>query len=204
MKLDVQRFVGSNEFSSLTMNVMGKVPRHKFVPIEQMILAYENHPLPIGHGQTISQPYIVALMTDILDIEKEHCILEIGTGSGYQAAILSELADEVYSIEVVKELEDQAKLRLQKLGYNNVHTRLGDGYYGWIEHAPYDSIIVTAVSKDIPPPLIDQLKSNGKMIIPIGTPDSPQNLILVEKDSEGEIHSRHVLPVRFVPLTGNH
>ncbi len=204
VKLDVLRFVGSNEFSSSTMKAMETVPRHRFVLVEQQIVAYENHPLPIGYGQTISQPYIVAFMTDILHIDAKHRILEVGTGSGYQAAILSEVAQEVYSIEVIKELADKAKRRLQEIEYTNVHTKLGDGYYGWDEYAPYDGIIVTAVSEKVPPPLVEQLKNNGRMIIPIGTEYTPQNLVLLTKNSKGITHTEHVLPVRFVPLTGRH
>lgn len=204
IRLDVLRFVGSNEFSHSTMDAMATVPRHRFVLAEQQIIAYENHPLPIGYGQTISQPYIVAFMTDILHIDSKHRILEVGTGSGYQAAILSEVAQEVYSVEVIQALADKAKCRLQEIKYTNVHTKLGDGYYGWDEYAPYDGIMVTAVSEKVPPPLVEQLKNNGRMIIPIGTEYSPQNLVLLTKNSKGITHTKHVLPVRFVPLTGKH
>lgn len=198
------RFTGSKAFSSRVMDAMRNVPRHRFVPPELRASAYDNRPLPIGHGQTISQPYIVALMSDLLALEPHHRVLEIGTGCGYQTAVLAKLAAEVYSIEVVKPLAEIAARRLQELGYHNAHTRIGDGYYGWPEHAPYDGIIVTAAGPQVPEALPEQLKPGGRMVIPIGTPYSNQNLLLITKDTDGDLHERTVLPVAFVPLTGDH
>jgi protein-L-isoaspartate(D-aspartate) O-methyltransferase len=186
------------------LEAMRRVARHEFVPESEKAHAYENRPLPIGYGQTISQPYIVAVMTDLLDLHKDGSVLEVGTGSGYQAAILAECVKEVYTVEIIPELGQQAKKRLSRLNYSNVEVRLGDGYYGWKEHAPFDGIIVTAASSSIPPPLIDQLKPKGKMVIPVGGPFMVQQLMLVEKSEDGKIRSRQLLPVMFVPLTGNH
>jgi protein-L-isoaspartate(D-aspartate) O-methyltransferase len=186
------------------IDAMGKVERHRFVPSRMRRYAYENRPLPIGHGQTISQPYIVAIMTDLLDINASSRVLEIGTGSGYQAAVLAEIAKEVYSVEVIGELGISAAKTLKALGYNNIKTRIADGYYGWEEYAPYDAIIVTAASGAIPPPLLKQLKSGGKMMIPVGGFSRVQQLVLVSKDRNGTITTRQILPVRFVPLTGKH
>jgi len=186
------------------LDAMARVPRHEFVPSNLVDLAYANRPLPIGHGQTISQPYIVAIMTDLLDIEAGHRILEIGTGSGYQAAVLAELNTRVWSIEIIEALGRQAQTRLQRLGYDNIDVRIGDGYYGWTEHAPFDAIIVTAAGNHIPPPLLQQLKPGGKMIIPVGSPFSTQQLILITRSENDEFITRQVLPVRFVPLTGDH
>jgi protein-L-isoaspartate(D-aspartate) O-methyltransferase len=191
-------------FSDPVMNAMASVPRHEFVPPNMRDKAYENRPLPIGNGQTISQPYIVALMTDMLGTKPEHRVLEIGTGSGYQAAILAQLVDHVYSIEIVEELGNTSKQVLSKLGYDNVSTRVADGYNGWPEHAPFDSIIVTAAISHIPPPLVRQLKKGGRMLIPVGTRFQTQHLTLVEKGSNGEITTRQILPVYFVPFTGGH
>jgi len=179
---------------------MKKVPRHEFVPAEYIDEAYEDRPVPIGYGQTISQPYIVALMTQLLSPERTDKILEIGTGSGYQAAILAEIIDSVFTIEIVKPLAQSASGRLKKLGYRNVQVLWADGYYGWQEHAPFDGIIVTAAAEHIPPPLIQQLRDGGKMVIPVGHPLLTQNLIIVEKKS-GRITTRTIAPVRFVPLT---
>ncbi|MDX1296261.1 MAG: protein-L-isoaspartate(D-aspartate) O-methyltransferase, partial [Sulfurimonadaceae bacterium] len=159
------RYLGKEHLDSAVVDAMGKVPRHEFVPIVHRMRSYVNKPLPIGHGQTISQPYIVAIMTDLIEPRSDMRVLEIGTGSGYQAAVLAEVAKEVYSIEVIPELARSAGKRLDKLGYENVKTRTGDGYYGWEEHAPYDAIVVTAAAGNIPPPLIEQLKPGGKMII---------------------------------------
>lgn len=186
------------------MTAMGKVPRHLFVPHSQRHNAYENRPLPIGHGQTISQPYIVAIMTDLLKPARQHKILEVGTGSGYQAAILAELVDSVYSIEIIKALGESASERLTRMGYKNVDVRIGDGYYGWEEHAPFDAIVVTAAASHIPPPLIAQLKPGGRMMIPIGSRFLVQELLLVEKSNDGKLSTRQILPVAFVPLTGKH
>ena len=181
---------------------MGRVPRHRFVPDGEGYGAYYNHPLPIGHGQTISQPYIVALMTDLLQLDKEDTVLEVGTGSGYQAAILSELAGKVYSIEIVAPLAERAAKLLRELGYANVEVRAGDGHAGWPEHAPYDSIIVTAAPDEVPQALIAQLKPGGRMAIPVGEGWFAQELLLITKDIDGISHRRDILPVRFVPLTG--
>jgi protein-L-isoaspartate(D-aspartate) O-methyltransferase len=179
---------------------MGRVPRHEFVPAEQLRAAYEDAPLPIGHGQTISQPYIVAYMTEILRIESGDRVLEVGTGSGYQAAILAELAKDVVSIEIIKPLAQAAAERLQRLGYRNITVLHGDGYFGWESAAPYDAIIVTAAATHVPPPLIAQLKPGGRMAIPVGETWA-QNLLLIEKDKDGKLTTRNLLPVRFVPLT---
>ncbi|HSM99057.1 MAG TPA: protein-L-isoaspartate(D-aspartate) O-methyltransferase [Gallionella sp.] len=183
---------------------MEKVERHRFVPDDLAAVAYLNRPLPIGYGQTISQPFIVALMTDLMDVSAGDRVLEIGTGSGYQAAILAELAGAVYSIEIVAPLGEQAGERLKALGYRNVQTRVGDGYYGWPEAAPFDAIIVTAAASHVPPPLLRQLKPGGRMVIPLGTQFMTQYLMLVEKRQDGSVTTRQILPVRFVPLTGGH
>ncbi|MBN2428670.1 MAG: protein-L-isoaspartate(D-aspartate) O-methyltransferase [Deltaproteobacteria bacterium] len=186
------------------MAAIATVPRHEFVPPRQKTLAYLNRPLPIGHGQTISQPYIVAVMTDLLNLSPTGKVLEVGTGSGYQAAVLAELAAEVFTIEIIRPLGEDAGERLARLGYKNVQVRIGDGYYGWKEEAPFDAIVVTAAASHIPPPLIQQLKSGGIMVIPVGTPFMTQQLLLVTKEDEEKTTVRQILPVRFVPLTGKH
>ncbi len=186
------------------LRVMSDTPRHLFVPEELQDRAYENRPLPIGYGQTISQPYIVAIMTDLIDPQPGDRALEIGTGSGYQAAVLSRLVSQVYSMEIVEPLGEEATARLRKLGYDNVEVKIGDGYFGWETHAPYDIIIVTAAASHIPPPLVKQLKPGGRMIIPVGSRFMTQQLLLVDKDEEEELSVRQILPVRFVPLTGEH
>jgi len=201
---DTTRYIGRPALNERVMSAMGTVPRHEFVPPSMQSSAYENRPLSIGHGQTISQPYIVALMTDLVDLDEQDTVLEIGTGSGYQAAILSELVHKVYTIEIVEALGLSAAKRLQKLGYNNVETRLGDGYYGWPEQGPFDAIVVTAASSHIPPPLVQQIKPGGIMLIPVGSQFQVQQLTLVRKDEKGDVITRQVLPVRFVPLTGQH
>ena len=183
------------------MNVMRTVPRHLFVPEDLRSAAYANRPLPIGHGQTISQPYIVALMTDLLRVEPTDVVLEVGTGSGYQAAVLSPLVKQVHTVEIIAPLARQASARLQSLGYRNVTVRHADGYNGWKEAAPYDAIIVTAAATHIPPPLVQQLKPGGRMIIPVGAPFATQSLMVVEKTAAGKVRTRSVLPVTFVPLT---
>ncbi len=180
--------------------IIGRVPRHLYVPASQRRDAYENRPLGIGYGQTISQPYIVALMTTLARPRAGQKVLEIGTGSGYQAAVLAETGVMVYSIEIVEPLARQAAPRLR--AYRNVATRVGDGYYGWREHAPFDAIVVTAAAASIPPPLIAQLRRGGRMVIPVGASFNTQTLMLVEKDAQGRVRTRQVLPVRFVPLTG--
>lgn len=182
-----------------TLNAMRTVERHLFVPSINRDRAYEDRPLPIGYGQTISQPYIVAYMTDLLDVESGDTVLEIGTGSGYQAAVLAEIVSQVYTIEIIEKLGLSAKERLNNLKYNRVEVKIGDGYYGWEEHAPFDAIVVTAASEYIPPPLIDQLKDGGKMIIPIGSPFSVQTLMLVKKSGE-KITTHNLMLVRFVPF----
>ncbi|MCK5110590.1 MAG: protein-L-isoaspartate(D-aspartate) O-methyltransferase [Arcobacteraceae bacterium] len=186
------------------INAINDVPRHKFVPFYNRLNAYDNRPLPIGHGQTISQPYIVAIMTDLLDLKSSDKVLEIGTGSGYQAAILAQIVKEVYSIEVIEPLGLEARKRLKSLGYKNIKTSIADGYYGWKEYGPYDAIIVTAAAGHIPPPLLKQLKPEGKMIIPVGSFMFVQQLILIQKDQKGDLTTRQIMPVRFVPLTGKH
>ncbi len=182
------------------MAALGRVPREKFVPAAMQAAAYDNGPLSIGHGQTISQPYIVALMTDLLEPGADDRVLEIGTGSGYQTAILSCLAKAVYTVELIPELGEVAAERLAGLNYSNIHYRIGNGYEGWPEHAPYDAIMVTAAAPEIPPALIEQLKPGGRLVIPVGRQYMPQELMLVEKDAGDAIHSRGVLGVAFVPL----
>lgn len=184
------------------LNAMRQVPRDAFVPEDVKALAYDDTPLPIGYSQTISQPFIVALMTDLLDVGPDDTVLEIGTGSGYQAAVLSPLVDRVYSIEIVPELGERAAASLEEQGFENVETRVADGYYGWPEAAPFDGIVVTAAAGQIPPPLVEQLEPGGRIIIPIGTPFSAQMLMLVEKQEDGSITTRQILPVQFVPFTG--
>ncbi len=181
------------------LEAMKKVERHRFVPEEYADSAYEDHPLPIGHGQTISQPFIVAYMTEAAETSREEKVLEIGTGSGYQAAILGEVAKEVYTIEIIPELAERARRILNELGYKNVHAKAGNGYEGWAEHAPYDSIVVTAAPDEVPRALVDQLAVNGKMVIPVGT--MRQDMMIVTKTLGGVIEKR-TMPVRFVPMTG--
>jgi protein-L-isoaspartate(D-aspartate) O-methyltransferase len=183
------------------LKAMRSTPRHLFVPEDRMSSAYEDRPLPIGNGQTISQPYIVAYMTEILQPDGSGTVLEVGTGSGYQAAVLSPLYRKVYTIEIIPELAE-SKARLRDLGFSNVEVRTGDGYAGWPDKAPFDAIIVTAAAGHIPPPLISQLKAKGRMVIPVGSPSMIQHIILVEKDQKGNITTKSLLPVRFVPLTG--
>jgi len=198
------RETGRQAFNPRVMQTIASIERHEFVPGDLEPSAYENRPLPIGYGQTISQPYIVALMTDFLDLDSDDVVLEVGTGSGYQAAVLSDLVKQVYSIEIIAPLAQLAKTRLYRLGFNNVTTRLADGYYGWEEHAPFDAIVVTAAAGHVPPPLIDQLRPGGRMVIPVGSRFFVQQLLLVEKTMDGKVKTRQVLPVRFVPLTGEH
>lgn len=197
-------YLNKQVLDPLVMQAIGKVLRHEFVPVNERRFAYLNRPLPIGHGQTISQPYIVAVMTDLLRPAPDHRVLEIGTGSGYQAAILAELVKDVYSIEIIEPLGQQAKRRLIDLGYKNISTKIGDGYYGWEDEAPFDAIVVTAAASHIPPPLIKQLKVGGRMVIPVGSQFMTQQLLLVSKDEDNKITTRQILPVQFVPLTGKH
>ncbi len=194
--------IGRRELDERVMRIMGSVPRHEFVPEDSVNRAYLNRPLPIGHGQTISQPYIVALMTDLLDVGESATVLEIGAGSGYQAAVLARLVKEVHSIEIIEPLAASCRERMERLGFENVTIYEGDGYYGLPDHAPFDAIIVTAAASYIPPPLVRQLKPGGRMVIPVGPSFSVQQLMVVEKDEKGGISTRQVLPVQFVPLTG--
>jgi protein-L-isoaspartate(D-aspartate) O-methyltransferase len=192
---------GEEALNEDVMRSLGTVKRHEFVPARQKPFAYENRPLPIGHGQTISQPYIVALMTDLIEPSRDDVVLEIGTGSGYQAAILAKLVKHVYSIEIIEVLADEARARLGRLGYNNVTTKLADGYYGWEEHAPFDAIVVTAAASHVPPSLVQQLRPGGRMIIPVGGRFMTQQLLLLEKTDDEEVITRQIAAVRFVPLT---
>jgi protein-L-isoaspartate(D-aspartate) O-methyltransferase len=193
--------IGKSGFDERVMTAMGKVPRHEFVPIELQPYAYENIPLPIGFAKTISQPFVVALMTDLLDIKADDSVLEIGTGLGYQAAILAQLARKVYSVEIIEELGQAAKQRLRQQGCNNVELKIANGYHGWSEHAPFDKVIVTAAPDLIPPPLIHQLKAGGKMVIPAGLPNT-QQLIVAEKLANGRMTMKEILSVRFSQLEG--
>jgi len=199
------RWTGSEAVSDTrVLEAMRQTPRHRFVPPAEVPHAYEDRPLPIGYGQTISQPYIVAKMTELVEPKKGQRALEIGTGSGYQAAILSPLVAEVYTIEIVEPLATAARQRLAALNYKNVEVRTGDGYYGWPEKAPFDSIVVTAAANHIPPPLVEQLKSGGRMVIPLGNPFQIQMLVLITKGTKGprDIQVRNIMPVAFVPLVG--
>ena len=201
MARETRRETGREQFSALVMNAMRKVERHRFVAPDQALSAYRNHPLPIGSGQTISQPYIVALTTDLIEPRKEHRVLEIGTGSGYQAAVLAEIVDKVYSVEIVEPLAREAQQRLQALGYRNVELRVGDGHRGWPEFAPYDGIVVTAAALQVPEALVAQLKPGGRMVIPVGPPNRSQDFVLIHKLADGTVSRRAVLQVRFVPMT---
>jgi protein-L-isoaspartate(D-aspartate) O-methyltransferase len=180
---------------------MRKIPRHEFVPADRVPQAYDDTPLPIGHEQTISQPYIVALMTELARLSPQAKVLEVGTGSGYQAAILAEIVAEVYSIEIIEPLAQSATERLRHLGYRNVQVKFGDGYLGWPEQAPFDAIIVTAGADHVPPPLIEQLRPGGRLVIPVSDASGWQSLLLFEKDVDGNINERRIAPVAFVPLT---
>ena len=192
---------GRTAIDPRVLAVMLRLPRHAFVPAEEAAYAYEDRPLPIGYGQTISQPFIVALMTDLLRTAPEHVVLEVGTGSGYQAAVLAELVRQVHTIEIIPPLADEAEHRLQAQGYSNVTVHRGDGYYGLPQAAPFDGIIVTAAAAGgIPPPLLDQLKPGGRMVIPVGGAFALQHLVLVEKTPDGKVRTRQTLPVAFVPL----
>jgi protein-L-isoaspartate(D-aspartate) O-methyltransferase len=204
MAMETRAVTGLGIVSPPVLEVVGKVPRHRFVPKEGVRYAYRNRPLPIGYGQTISQPFLVAYMTELLQVGKHSRVLEIGTGSGYQAAILAELVKDVYTIEIIEPLASRAAAVLGELGYGNVKVKPGDGYYGWEEHAPFDAIMVTAAASYVPPPLVAQLKPGGRMLIPLGASFMPQHLVLVEKDQQGRIRTRELLPERFVPLTGGH
>ena len=195
-----QRYIGKDRLNPDVMRAMRAVPRHEFVPDNQQVLAYMNGPLSIGHGQTISQPYIVALMTDLLEVDKDSVVLDIGTGSGYQAAVLANIVKQVYSMEVIPELLETAQQRFDKLGYKNIETKLGDGHQGWPGHAPYDGIIVSAAASEIPEALMEQLKPDANLVIPVGMHYGPQELMVVHKGQKGEIINHDILAVAFVPL----
>ncbi|MDX1665856.1 MAG: protein-L-isoaspartate(D-aspartate) O-methyltransferase [Saprospiraceae bacterium] len=184
------------------LDAMRNAPRHLLIPKENRAAAYADRPLPIGYGQTISQPYIVGYMTEILDLEEGDKVLEVGTGSGYQASVLAEITPKVYSIEIIEALGKRARNDLKELGYTPIEVKIGDGYYGWEEHAPFDAIIVTAAAGHIPSPLIDQLKPGGTMVIPLGGPYQTQNLMKVTKTEDGNMKTKNLMPVRFVPMTG--
>jgi len=191
--------IGKSALDSRVIDVMGRIPRHEFVPVELQAYSYINTPLPVGYGKTVSQPFIIALMTDLLEPQAGDTVLEVGAGVGYQAAILSELVKQVYSMDIIEELALETRQRLARLGYRNIEIGVGNGYYGWNEHAPYDKIIVTAAPDLIPPPLIGQLKPGGKLVIPTGIPDR-QQLVVLEKSADGKLGTREVLPVRFSEL----
>jgi len=193
--------IGRDAFAPRVMAAMAEVPRHEFVPGQEQVYAYANGPLPIGHGQTISQPYIVALMTDLLECGPDDRVLEVGTGSGYQTAILSRVVARVYSVEIIPELAEQASERLARLGYDNLECRQSDGYAGWPEHAPYDGILVTAAAPSVPPPLIAQLEEGARLVIPVGPQYGHQELMVIEKCPDGSLITTEVLSVAFVPLT---
>ena len=201
LTFEMRGAIGKSALDERVMTAMGKVPRHEFVPIELQPYAYANLPLPIGFEKTISQPFIVALMTDLLDIKADDRVLEIGTGLGYQAAILAQLARKVYSVEIIEELGQKAKRRLRQQGCSNVELKIANGYHGWSDHAPFDKVIVTAAPDLIPPLLIHQLKAGGKMVIPAGLPNM-QRLILAEKLANGRMTMKEILSVRFSPLEG--
>jgi protein-L-isoaspartate(D-aspartate) O-methyltransferase len=201
---DTAEYLNRRGLDARVMAALASVPRHEFVRPEDRDAAYENRPLPIGYGQTISQPYIVAVMTDLAEPGTGCRALEVGTGSGYQAAVLARLCDKVHTLEIVEPLGVEARDRLARLGYRNVEVTIGDGYYGWPEAAPFDVILVTAVASHIPPPLLKQLKPGGRMVLPVGTRFTTQQLVLVNKRADGRVTTRQMLPVAFVPLTGGH
>jgi protein-L-isoaspartate(D-aspartate) O-methyltransferase len=193
--------IGKAALDKRVLSAMAKVPRHEFVPVEVQPYAYQNMPLPIGFDKTISQPLMVAVMTDLLELKPDDVVLEIGTGLGYQSALLAELADRVYTVEVIDELAQRAVQRLKREGYTNVEVRVGNGYFGWPEHAPFDKVIVTAASGLIPPPLINQLKAGGRIVVPVGLPDA-QQLVVVDKDVNGKIRTKEIMQVLFSLLEG--
>lgn len=196
--------LGIDRLSPTVRTALMAVPRHEFVPPSQRSDAYENRPLPIGHGQTISQPLIVAAMTELLQVGPGDVVFELGTGSGYQAAVLDQMGAQVYSVEIVEPLGERARETLDRLGYTQVETRIGDGYEGWPEAAPFDAVIVTAAADHIPPPLIHQLKPGGRLLIPVGSRYQTQKLVLLTRDPGGQIQTRELIPVVFVPLTGRY
>jgi protein-L-isoaspartate(D-aspartate) O-methyltransferase len=200
MYAETRGFTGLPAMSPRVRAALGKVERHRLLPPEQRAFAYRNHPLPIGQGQTISQPYIVALSTDLIAPEPHHTVLEVGTGSGYQAAVLAEVVQRVYSIEILQALGVAASKALSELQYKNIEIKIGDGYKGWPEKGPFDAIIVTAAAPRVPDALVEQLKPGGKMVIPVGAPGETQELLLITKDMDGKSSQKRILPVRFVPL----
>lgn len=199
--VNTSSYTGIEALDTNVRDALSGVPRHLFVPERLRSSAYDNRPLPIGEGQTISQPYIVAMMTQLADVDEQERVLEIGTGSGYQAAVLAEIADHVYTIEIIDSLAERAAITLESLGYENVSVRAGDGYLGWPEHAPFDAIIVTAAPETVPEPLIEQLAVGGRLVIPVGPEGGTQSLTVLQKDDSGTVSTRDVLPVRFVPFT---
>ena len=199
---DVAAQIGKTALDERVLMAMAKAPRHEFVPIEVQQYAYLNRPIPIGFDKTISQPMMVAVMTDLLELKPDDMVLEIGTGLGYQAAVLAELAGKVYSVEIIDELAQRAIRRLKQQGYTNVEVRIGNGYAGWPEHAPFDKVMVTAAPDLIPPPVINQLKAGGRMVIPVGLPVA-QQLVLVEKDLNGKVTTKEIMPVLFSVLEGS-
>jgi protein-L-isoaspartate(D-aspartate) O-methyltransferase len=204
MVVMTKSYTGKAALDKRVEQAMLSVPRHKFVPPDNQAFAYDNTALPISHRQTISQPYIVALMTDLAAVTSGSVVLEVGTGSGYQAAVLSELVSHVYSIEIIEPLGLEAKSLLQELGYDNVTVKIGDGYHGWPEHSPFDAILVTAAAEHVPEQLIQQLKLGGRLVIPVGKQGQTQSLRVLTKGTDGEIRQRDILSVAFVPLTGKH
>ena len=200
MVVDTRSYTGMAALDEKVMQAMGVVPRHEFVPHSMREFAYLNNPLPIGEGQTISQPYIVALMTHLMNVDEDAVVLEVGTGSGYQAAILSRLVRRVYTIEIIETLGKRAENTLTRLGYDNVTVKIGDGYIGWEEHAPFDAIIVTAAPEEVPQPLVEQLKTGARLVIPVGPQHGYQSLQVLEKQETGEVKITDILPVGFVPL----
>lgn len=196
-------YTGRDQFSARVMNALQKVPRHEFVGKDQQSAAYINRPLPIGQGQTISQPYIVAVMTELLDLTPDDRVLEIGTGCGYQAAVLAEIANTVYTVETIEVLATATRVRLAELGYKNIQVKTGDGFTGWLDNAPYDAIIVTAAPTTIPQALIEQLKPGGRLVIPVGHPYETQTLYRCVKEADGSLTKKRILPVAFVPMVEN-
>ena len=197
---ETQGWTGRATYSDRVMAAMAKVPRHEFVPSPDLSMAYINRPLAIGHGQTISQPYIVAVMTDLLDLQPDDRVLEIGTGCGYQAAVLAEIAKRVYSVEIVKELAEKTQRRLRQLGYENIETRIGNGYEGWPEAAPFDAVMITSAPPRIPEAIVDQLKPGGRMVVPVGSRNETQMLYRCIKREDGTLDKERKLPVAFVPM----
>ena len=200
MYAETRGLTGLPAMSPRVRAALGKVERHRLVPPEQRAFSYRNHPLPIGQGQTISQPYIVALSTDLIAPQPQHVVLEVGTGSGYQAAVLAEIVHKVYSIELLEPLALSARKSLEDLGYRNIEIKVGDGYKGWAERGPYDAIVVTAAAPRVPEALVAQLKPGGRMVIPVGASREAQELLLIAKTAEGRVEQKSILPVRFVPL----